>query len=57
MYALGVTLIKIFVDWWPEIHCSRLQNVETIVNTRIPAGPGTGDAVLTARTVLVRAVV
>ncbi|OWK16201.1 hypothetical protein Celaphus_00004523, partial [Cervus elaphus hippelaphus] len=29
-----------------------LLNVETIVNTMIPAGPGTGDAVLTARTIL-----
>ena len=39
MYALGVTLIKNFVGWWLEIHCSRLQNMETIVNTM---GEGNG---------------
>ena len=56
MYALGVTLIKNCVGWWLEIHCSLLQNMETLVNSMVPAAPGTGDAVPTVRTVPVRAV-
>ena len=56
MYALGVTLIKNCVGWWLEIHCSLLQNMETLVNSMVPAAPGTGDAVPTVRTVPARAV-